>query len=55
MLRIVQFDNGRYGLQNELTGIVIDKEWRTLWGVRYAARKRTNKFVKTLGRLQKMS
>lgn len=40
MLEIVQFENGRYGLRHISTGIVVDQEWRTVWGVRRFLRKR---------------
>lgn len=53
MLEIVQFENGRYGLQNSWTGIVIDREWRTVWGVNRARRKRSNNLMQTILRLNK--
>jgi hypothetical protein len=53
MLEIVQFENGRYGLRNTWTGIVVDREWRTLWGANRARHKRTNNLMKTMSRLNK--
>lgn len=52
MLEIVQFaDNNRYGLRNTLTGIVIDREWRTVWGAYRALRRRNRDLAKALNRL----
>jgi hypothetical protein len=53
VLEIVQFENNRYGLRNTWTGIVIDREWRTQWGVKRALKKRTNSLSKTLRSLSK--
>lgn len=53
MLRIIQFSNGRYGLQNDWTGIVIDKQYRTLWGVKRARNKRNRGLNKVITRIQK--
>lgn len=51
MLEIVQFENGRYGLQNTWTGIVVDREFRTIWGARRSLRKRTNKLARAINRV----
>lgn len=53
MLEIVQFENGRYGLQNTWTGIIVDKEWRTVFFANRARRKRTNSLAKTIRGLSK--
>lgn len=53
MLEIVQFENGRYGLQNSWTGIVIDREWRTAYFANRARQKRSNKLTKAMRRLNK--
>ncbi len=55
MLDIVQFVNGRYGLQNTMTGIVVDGEWRTIWGAHRARRKKQKSLLKTINRLNKRS
>lgn len=52
MLEIVQFENGRYGLRNTWTGIVVDKEWRTKWGAARAIRKRTRSLSNTINKLR---
>ena len=51
MLDIVQFENGRYGIQNSMTGIVLPHQYR--W-VRSAVRKRnriTRHFNKTFSKI----
>lgn len=55
MLEIVQFEDGRYGFRNTLTGILLPNKrntdvqtYRTLWGAKRALRKRIRNFNKTM-------
>lgn len=43
MLEIIEFTNGRYGLRHPITQMVVDREWRTLWGVKRAMRIRVER------------
>lgn len=51
MLEVVQFENGKYGLQNTWTGIVIDKEFRTIRGALRHRRRNTKRLNKTIHNL----
>ena len=53
MLELVQFENGRYGLRNIWTGIVVDHEWRTKRGAKRAAGKRTKSLATLINNLHK--
>lgn len=57
MLQIVQFLNGRYGLQNTMTGIVLRKKsgklrsWRTMRGAEKGRDRLVRQINKTLHKL----
>ncbi len=53
MLQIVQFTNGKYGLQNQFTGIVIEKEFRTIRGAQRYIRRANRRLRKALARVNK--
>lgn len=52
MLEVVQFENGKYGLRNAWTGIVVDKEFRTIRGALRYRRRSTKRLAKTISSLK---
>ena len=53
MLELVQFENGRYGLRNTQTGVIVDREWRTKRGAIRAAENRTGSLTTLINNLTK--
>lgn len=53
MLAIVQFVDGRYGLQNQWTGIVLPKSFRTSIGAALHARRLNRRLAKSVRRINK--
>lgn len=53
MLEIVQFTNGRYGLRNTWTGIVLPHEFRTIKGAQKKRSKLSKRLTKTFASLNK--
>lgn len=52
MLEIVQFEDGKYGVRNSWTGIVLNKKFRTVRGAWRHIRRQTNSLNKAIARVQ---
>jgi len=58
MLQIVEFEDGRYGVQNLWTGLILTngngkiRKFRTKWGATRLAYRRERKLAQTIRRLK---